>query len=152
MTASDARGLAQAGSLDRVVTVGLAAFAGYHLALGLFMAAAPGVFFTEIGPFGPRNDHYIRDLSTYNLAFGVVLLVAAARRSWRLPVLWLTVVQFALHTVNHLLDIGDAEPSWVGPADFAGLLVATVLLVGLLWRSHRERRGATGPAAGGEGA
>jgi hypothetical protein len=32
------------------------------------------------------------------------------------PVLAITLFQFTLHTLNHLLDIGQAEPSWLGSA------------------------------------
>jgi hypothetical protein len=121
-----------------LVSAGLLAFGAFHLALGLFMVVAPGTFFTEIGPFGVQNDHYIRDTATYNLAFGAVLLAAVRYPSWRVPVLAVVLVQFALHTVNHLVDIGEADPEAVGVLDFAGLLVATVLLAGLALRVMRR--------------
>ncbi len=125
------------------MVAGLIAFGVYHLALALFMAVAPGTFFEEIGPFGAQNDHYIRDTATFNLAFGAALLAAIRYQSWRVPVLALVVVQFALHAINHLVDIGEADPEWVGVADFVSLTVATVLLAGLLreaWRDARVRR------------
>jgi peptidoglycan/LPS O-acetylase OafA/YrhL len=122
----------------RLLPVGLAALAAYGLALGILMAVAPGTFYAEIGPFGPRNDHYIRDTATFNLALGMVAFVAVRRASWRLPVLAFAVVQFGLHSVNHLVDIDEAEPAWVGPADFAGLVVATLLLALLIAGARRE--------------
>jgi hypothetical protein len=133
-------GAAWTGSTD-IVGVGLIAFGVYHLALGIFMVVAPGTFFTEIGPFGVQNDHYIRDAATFNLAFAAVLLAAARYRSWRVPVLVVVLVQFALHTVNHLVDIGEAQPESIGVVDFVALLVGTALLAGLLraaWRETRE--------------
>jgi hypothetical protein len=123
-----------------LVSAGLIGFGVYHLALGIFMVLAPGTFFTEVGPFGVQNDHYIRDTATYNLAFGAVLLAAVRYASWRVPVLAAVVLQFALHTVNHLVDIGEAEPEAVGILDFFGLLVATALLAGLLLRAARRNR------------
>ena len=60
------------------------------------------------------------------------LAVAVVRPSWRVPVLAVTTVQFALHTINHLFDIGDAHPSWNGYFDFFSLLAATLLLARLL--------------------
>lgn len=110
----------------------MAAFGAYHLALALFMAVAPRAFFTDVGPFGTVNTHYIRDTATFNAAIGVALLVAVRRPSWRVPVLALTTLQFALHSINHLVDIGHAHPAWTGYFDFFSLAAATLLLAWLL--------------------
>jgi len=80
------------------VRAAMIAFAAYHLVLALFMAIAPHAFFTDVGPFGARNDHYVRDVATYNAALGVGFLIAFQRRSWRVPVLVITLVQFALRS------------------------------------------------------
>lgn len=114
-----------------VVTVGVAAFAAYHLALAALMVFAPHFFFDKIGPFGSRNDHYIRDTATFNAALGAAFVVAVWRPSWRVPVLALTALQFALHSINHLVDINAAHPEWIGYFDFFSLLAATVLLMWL---------------------
>ena len=107
------------------------------------MAVAPHAFFTAIGPFGARNDHYVRDVATFNAALGVGLLVAVRRPSWRVPVLAITTVQFALHSVNHLVDIGRRPPGWVGYFDFFALAVGTLQLAWLLWLAARaHHRGA----------
>jgi hypothetical protein len=132
---------------DRLAAVAFGALAAYHLALGLLMAIAPDTFFSEVGPFGPQNDHYIRDTATYNLAIGAVLAVAVARHSWRLPLLALLLIQFALHTINHLVDIDEAEPDWIGVADFVALAVVTVLIAALVARTGR--RAGTGNRAAG---
>jgi hypothetical protein len=116
-----------------VLSVGIGLLAAYNLALALFMAIAPHAFYTDIGPFGPRNDHYVRDVATYNAAIGVALLVAIGRRSWRVPVLALSTIQFALHSLNHLIDIDAAHPNWNGYFDFFSLAIATVVLA-WLWR------------------
>jgi hypothetical protein len=34
--------------------------------------------------------------------------------SWRAPVLAILAVAFALHTISHLIDIGDTEPASLG--------------------------------------
>jgi hypothetical protein len=121
-----------------VVTVGLGAFAVYHLALALFMAVAPHAFFTDIGPFGTLNTHYIRDTATFNAAIGFALFMALRRPSWRVPVLALTTLQFALHSINHLVDIGRAHPLWNGYFDFFSLALATLVLAWLLRAAIRE--------------
>jgi hypothetical protein len=128
---------------ERVLGLGLVALAAYHLALGLFMVVAPHTFYVRVGPFGVENPHYIRDNATYALAFGAAFAGALRWASWRVPVLALATVQFALHTLNHLGDISDAHPRYLGPLDFALLLAGTAALVGLLWAAvgqERERR------------
>ncbi|MHB8241344.1 MAG: hypothetical protein ACYDHN_05085 [Solirubrobacteraceae bacterium] len=119
------------------VRVGLIAFAAYHFTIAALMVFAPHVFFTDIGPFGVQNDHYLRDTATFNLAFGAALLVAYRRVEWRTPVLCCVALQFGLHAVNHLADIGAAHPRWLGPADFISLALATAALVWLARESMR---------------
>jgi hypothetical protein len=121
-----------------VVTVGVGAFGAYHLALALFMAVAPRAFFTDVGPFGALNTHYIRDTATFNAAIGAALLIALRRPSWRVPVLALTTLQFALHSINHLVDIGRAHPAWNGYFDFFSLALATLVLAWLLRAAIRD--------------
>jgi peptidoglycan/LPS O-acetylase OafA/YrhL len=110
----------------------------YQLALGAWMALAPASFFDTAGPFGIRNDHYIRDMATWELTLGVVALVAVARPRWRLPVLCVAVVHYALHTVNHLVDVGDADPSWVGPFDLIALTAGALLIWALFRAAERD--------------
>ncbi len=106
----------------------------YQLALGAWMAVAPRSFFDTAGPFGVRNDHYIRDMATWELTLAAVALVAVRRPGWRVPVLGVAVVHYALHAVNHLVDVGEADPGWVGPFALGALVVATVALAALLRR------------------
>ena len=125
----------------RALPAGVAALAATQLALGLWMAVSPRSFFDAIGPFGAYNDHYVRDVATWYLAFGAALAVAVRRQSWRAPLLGLAVLQYGLHTVNHLVDIGDADPGWVGVFDAVTLGLTTVLLAGL-FRGALEQEGA----------
>lgn len=131
---------ASAAAAARATTLraGVLGFAVYHFAIAAMMIFAPHAFFTAIGPFGVQNDHYLRDTATYNLAFGVSLLIAYRRPSWRTPILFCVTVQFALHAFNHLADIGSASPSWVGPFDFASLALATLALAWLTRASTRS--------------
>ena len=120
-----------------VVTVGLIAFAVIQLGLALFMAVSPHGFYTAVGPFGTFNAHYIRDVASFYGAIGIGLVLAIGRVSWRVPVLALTTIQYALHSVNHLIDIGKAHPAWNGYFDFFSLAAATVLLA-WLWRAAAQ--------------
>jgi len=117
---------------DRLVRLGLLGYGGAQLALGLWQGLSPGTFYDALGPFGGQNDHYIRDVSSWTVALGVLCLLAVPRPSWRLPVLALAALQSGLHTVNHLLDAGEAETHWVGVADAVSLAVLSVLLVTLV--------------------
>jgi hypothetical protein len=129
---------------EPLIGAALLVLAASQLGLGAWMAAAPRSFFDAIGGFGAFNDHYVRDVSTWYLALGAALLVAWRRPPWRVPVLALALAQYALHAVNHLVDAGDADPSWVGPAD-AAALAAGALAFGLLLAIVPGRRGGTEP-------
>jgi hypothetical protein len=118
----------------------LIAFAVGQLVLGLLLWLAPGFFYDEIGPYGARNDHYMADVGTFYLALGAVLLLAVRRATWRIPLLAFAVIQYGLHSLNHLIDIGESDPSWLGPANFASLLLTTWLLG---WMLRRESELAT---------
>ncbi len=125
---------------------GLWVLAALHLGLGVVMAIAPHAFYKAIGPFEAFNRHYIRDVSTFYLALGFGFAVATRRRSWRVPVIAVTTVQFALHTANHLIDATKAHPEWTGWFDVVSLLASTLLLA-WMWRAaargERTTAGAT---------
>jgi hypothetical protein len=121
----------------RFMRILLIVFAIGQLALGLALWLAPGFFHDEIGPYGPQNDHYMADVATLYLALGAAALVAVGRASWRVPVLAFALIQYALHSLNHLIDIGESEPSWLGPANFVALLLSTLLL-GWMLRQESE--------------
>jgi hypothetical protein len=106
----------------------LTAFAAIQVLLGAGLWLTPDFFHDEIGPYGPQNDHYMGDLATWYLALGAAAFVAVRRTSWRVPVLALAFIQNALHSFNHLIDVGEADPDWLGPANLVSLVLATLLL------------------------
>ncbi len=112
-----------------------------HLALGVLMASAPGVFFEEIGPYGARNDHYTRDASTFYLAMSAVAFVGWKRHSWRLPVAVFFFIQYALHSVNHLIDVGEASPKALGPVNLVSLVLTAGLLIYMVRTAKRSEAG-----------
>jgi hypothetical protein len=115
----------------------LAVFAAVQLIIGGLLWLVPGFFHEEIGPYGTRNDHYMGDLATWYLALGAAALVAVRRTAWRLPVLALAFVHYALHSLNHLIDVGETEPEWLGPANLVSVVLATLLL-GWMLRAERQ--------------
>ena len=66
-----------------------------------------------------------------SLALGVAALLAAATPTWRMPVLAITLLHFTLHSLDHLLDMGQAEPGWLGSANAIVLGLATAALASL---------------------
>ena len=106
----------------------LLAFALGQIVIGLLLWLTPRFFHESIGPYGPRNDHYMGDVASWYLALGAVALVALRRESWRIPVLAFSFLQYALHSLNHLIDVSEADPSWLGPANLVSLVLATLLL------------------------
>lgn len=127
---------ARSGILPALLLAGGALLLG----LGLWQVVHPASFFESIGGFGPRNDHYVRDVATWDLALGAAFLVAAGRPSWRLPVLWFAVLQSILHLVNHVVDIGAADPSWAGPVDVVLLAVTSVALASVMAAARKAER------------
>jgi hypothetical protein len=115
-------------------------FVVVHVGLGAWQLISPGSFFDAVGPFGASNSHYTRDVGTFTLALGVAFAIAYRSPAWRPGVVGYALLQYAFHAVNHLADIGNADPGWVGPLDFA-LLAGTVPVLGWLLREVlRERR------------
>jgi hypothetical protein len=115
----------------------LIAFAAIQIVTGALLWLAPGFFFEEVGPYGARNDHYMADLATWYLASGAAVLVAVARPAWRVPVLFLVAVQYALHALNHLLDVSEADPGWLGPANLVAIALGAVLLAWMVREAAR---------------
>ena len=125
-----------APSADALATLqaGLVLFAALDIGLALFMGFAPHAFYSAIGPFGESNAHYVRDVASFYAAIGVAMAIAVSKPSWRAPVLAISTIQFALHTLNHLIDIAKAHPAWAGYADFFSLLAGTAILA-WLWHT-----------------
>ncbi|MBA3301711.1 MAG: DUF4345 family protein [Thermoleophilaceae bacterium] len=105
----------------------------------LWMFFAPESFYDAAGPFGVYNDHYVRDAATFTFGLGAILVLAAPRPSWRIPALVVVAITFGVHAINHLVDIGDADPKWVGYFDFFLLAGTAILLAGFARRLSDER-------------
>jgi hypothetical protein len=119
-------------------------YAVVHLGLGAWQLISPGSFFDTIGPFGSSNPHYTRDVGTFTLALGVAFAIAYVRPAWRVGVVGYALFQYAFHAINHLADIGKADPKAMGPIDFAAISLTAVLLGWMLAQVLRER-GARAP-------
>jgi hypothetical protein len=118
----------------RFVEVILVVFGFYSVALGLFMIAAPGVFFDTLGAFGIRNNHYIFDNASFEFPLGLFLLAALRWPSWRVPALAFATAHWALHAISHLVDTQHRAGAMIGWLEFGGLAISTGwLAVALRW-------------------
>jgi hypothetical protein len=99
------------------------------------------VFHTYVGPFGPYNEHYVRDVAAFELPLGLLLLAALRWPSWRLPALAFATAHWALHALSHLLDIARATPGLlVGVLDFVAISLGTAVLGWALVRTARTSK------------
>ncbi len=128
---------------ERTLKAVLAFIAAYHVALGLMQLFAPGTFFEEIGNYGVENLHYVGDVGSFTLAFGVAVGIAVVRPAWRAPLLWLGALWYGFHAVNHLFDIGEAKSEARGWSDT--LLIAFGALAAAWLARASERLYAEGP-------
>ena len=62
------------------------------------------------------------------------------RPAWRVPILFAAFAQSALHAVNHLFDIGGTDPGWLGPVNFASVVLLTGAYAYLMQEAGREQR------------
>jgi hypothetical protein len=119
----------------RVVVAVLLSYGVYSTVLGLVMLFAPGFFFDTVGGFGVRNGHYIFDLAGFELPLGLMCLAAVKWPGWRVPTLAFATVHYLLHSVSHLIDIGNASTAWIGVFDFVVIALGTVVHAIALWFS-----------------
>jgi len=131
---------------DRRLRTILLVAAVYHLLLGAFMFFAPGAFYDSFGKFPPENHHYIKDVSSFYIALGVVFFISVRRQSWRTPVLVFATIEYGIHAINHLVDVNEASSDLTGWFDFFALALIALLLGALAsfaWRIHPEEPTAT---------
>jgi hypothetical protein len=108
-----------------------------NAASGALALLAPDTFFDEVGRYGIENSHYVGDVGAFVLAFGIAVLVAAWRPSWRVPVLGLGAVWYGLHAVNHVFDVGQARSDERGMFDTAYIAIGAALFAYLAWAAAK---------------
>jgi len=117
-----------------------------QVASGALALIAPDTFFDEIGRYGVENSHYVGDVGAFVLAFGIAVLIAAQRPSWRAPVLALGAIWYGLHAINHVFDVGEARSDARGAADTVYIGIGALLYAYLAWAAARlQAPGAASP-------
>ena len=125
---------------ERTMRVVVAALAVFHIGEGLWMVFSPDSFFDVIGQYGLENTHYVGDVGAFVLAYGIALLIAVGRPSWRTPLLAVGALWYAFHALNHLLDIDEARSDGRGIADTVLLALGCAALAWLAAVSNRLER------------
>ena len=120
-----------------LVGVVLLVVAAAQLLPGILAAVAPGAFYDALAGYPPENDHFIRDLGSWQIALGLVALLAWRRPAIRPPVLAILAIQYAVHAISHVIDVNDTDPAWQGPFALVLQLVGVVVLTGLAMKEHR---------------
>lgn len=108
-----------------------------QLVPGVLAILAPEVFYEQLGPYPPRNDHFIRDLGSWQIALGLAALAAWRMPPLRVPVLGVLAVQYTLHAVSHLIDVDRSDPSWNGPVVLALQVLGALVLTAVLIKERR---------------
>ena len=121
-----------------IVAITLLLVAAGQLVPGVLATVAPGAFYDAIAGYAPENSHFIRDLGTWQIALGLLALVAWRRPALRVPALGILAVQYALHTVSHVIDVDATDPSWQGPASLVAQAIGAVVLTALFVRESRS--------------
>lgn len=106
------------------------------------MLLGAGSFYDALGPYQPKNTHFIREIAAFPLAMAFVTLVAVRKPQWRIPVLWFTTAQYAFLTVAALIDIDETQPGWVG---YFNAIVEAVLTGAFAWFAGYVGGVQTGP-------
>jgi len=124
--------------LPRIVAlVGGVAF----VALGLWAMVDPLSFFDALAVFEPYNQHFLQDISAFQVGLGAVLLLASTPRADALAVALVGVgVGAALHVVSHVIgrDLGGTPETDI-PA-FAVMAILLLVAGGLRWTATRGTR------------
>ena len=104
---------------------------------GLLAFVSPEAFYEQIAGYPPRNDHFQRDLGAFQIGLGAFALLAWRRPDIRAAAFAILALHYALHTISHVIDVGNSDPSWQGPVALAIQIAATVVLAGLYLREQR---------------
>jgi hypothetical protein len=122
---------------ERAMRAVLVVLGVLNAASGALALIAPDTFFDQVGRYGAENSHYVGDVGAFVLAFGVAVLVAVRHPSWRVPVLALGALWYALHALNHAFDVGQARSDARGIFDTVYIGIGALLFAYLVWAAVR---------------
>lgn len=113
--------------------------AASQLLPGILALVAPAAFYDAVASFPPENHHFIRDVGSWQVALGLVALLAWRRPALRVPVLAILAIQYGLHLVSHVIDVNAGDPAWHGPFGLVAEALGAVVLTALALKEYRSR-------------
>jgi hypothetical protein len=128
---------------ERAMRAVLVVIGALNAASGALALIAPDTFFDQIGRYGVENSHYVGDVGAFVLAFGIAVLVAAWRPTWRVPVLALGALWYGFHALNHVFDVGQARSDARGIVDTVYIGIGALLFAYLAWVAAKPEAMAT---------
>ena len=126
----------RAGERSDVVTLVLVVVGVTQLATGAMAFFAPGTFYDLVAAYPPQNDHFLKDLGSWNVALGAIALYGARRPEWRTPLLGFLALQYVFHSVSHVIDVNESDPAWQGPFALVTQGLGAVVLTALFLRER----------------
>jgi hypothetical protein len=111
--------------------------AAAQLLPGLLAFLAPAAFYDAVASYPPENHHLIRDVGSWQIALGILAIIAWRRPALRVPALGIFAVQFTLHAVSHLIDVDASDPAWQGPVALGLEAVGAGVLIALFIKEPR---------------
>ena len=126
----------RAGARTDAVTTVLLVVGASQVLFGLMAFVVPGTFYDVVAAYPPYNEHFLMDVGTWQIALGAIAIYGARRTDWRVGLLALLALQYALPAISHFIHFGDAEKT--GHSWFAtiALTATAVLLFALLVRER----------------
>lgn len=107
-----------------------------QLVVGVWAFVSPGSFYDTLATYPPENDHFLKDVGSWNLALGIAAIVAARTPSWHRGMLGVLAVLYGLHALSHAIDLDQADPESMGIVTLATLVAAAALFLGLFLRER----------------
>ena len=109
-----------------------------QLIVGVWTFVSPGSFYDVVATYPPENDHFLKDVGSWNLALGLAALIAARTPSWQRGMLGVLAVLYAFHALSHGIDVDQADPESSGVVTLVTQVAAAALFAVLFLRARRE--------------
>ncbi|MFN8371733.1 MAG: hypothetical protein U0694_02495 [Anaerolineae bacterium] len=109
-----------------------------YVLTALPMLFAPQWFYDNIGNFPPFNRHFIGDLGTFTLPYGIMLLLALRTPARHHLVIGSAALASLFHVLDHLYEHGaTGQGAWW---QTISLLVYAVALLWAWWAAWQMRK------------
>lgn len=109
-----------------------------QLIVGVWAFVAPDSFYDVVATYPPSNDHFLKDIGSWNVALGLATLHAARTPSWQKGMCGVLAVLYTLHAVSHGIDLDQGEPRSASVATLVSQIVAAVIFAALYLREMRR--------------